>query len=210
MRRAALPQHLEPISDRLRGWWYGRVIQQLMGLAPDPILGEELDAKIDDLRDQFDTDNLPIDVLDDSDLADLTEEDRVFVRQLQLVAANDRLIELAIRDYKRAYVQRSRWSDDGLLLPGELGRYERTLIDEWEHHQAVVKQRYEGRGSEVEMQEAGMELFLAMHDKAFWIRPRVRQPFVVRGSFHGLANEMRVGWHPDFIARLRSLLEQTA
>ena len=181
-----------------------------MGLAPDPILGEELDAKIDDLRDQFDTDNLPIDVLDDSDLADLTEEDRVFVRQLQLVAANDRLIELAIRDYKRAYVQRSRWSDDGLLLPGELGRYERTLIDEWEHHQAVVKQRYEGRGSEVEMQEAGMQFFSPCMTRRSVLGRGCDSPSSSEDHSTASRNEMRVGWHPDFIARLRSLLEQTA
>jgi ABC-3C protein len=40
------------------------------------------------------------------------------------------------------------------------------------------------------------------------IRPGVTEPFVVRGSFHMLADEAspRIGWHPDFHDRLTELL----
>jgi hypothetical protein len=30
------------------------------------------------------------------------------------------------------------------------------------------------------------------------IRPDVTEPFVVRGSFQMLADEAKVGWHPDY------------
>jgi hypothetical protein len=33
---------------------------------------------------------------------------------------------------------------------------------------------------------------------------------MTRGSFHMLADELRVGWHPEFLARLRHLLEPEA
>jgi ABC-3C protein len=211
LRRAATPNQLEPLADRLMSWWHGRVIRQLLRVDPGPIFGEEVDARIDDLRLEFSADNLPIDVFDDdSDLEHLSVDERIFVRQLQLIAANDKLIELAIADYKRAYVQRQRWTDESLLLPGELDRYERRLVDEWRHHEAALEQRTGTADSEEAVQAAGMGLYLTLQDKEFWIRPLVQQPFVVRGSYHRLADQLKVGWHADFVARLQGLLEDAS
>ena len=39
------------------------------------------------------------------------------------------------------------------------------------------------------------------------IRPQCQDGFVARGSFHILADDLKIGWHPEFEARLRSLLE---
>ena len=41
------------------------------------------------------------------------------------------------------------------------------------------------------------------------IRPSVTEPFVTRGSLHMLADEARIGWHPEFRARLAALLRAT-
>jgi hypothetical protein len=211
VRRAALPNQLGPLTDRLMWWWYSRVIRQLVGVDSGPILGEEVEAKIDDLRVEFSADNLPIDVFDDDPgLDELSVDERVFVRQLQLIAANNRLIELAIADYKRAYVQRQRWTDDSLVFPGELDRYERRLIDEWRHHEAAVQQQASVTPSEADLQKSGMSLYLTIQDKEYWIRPLVQHSFVVRGSYHRLADQLKVGWHSDFVARLQTLLEKPA
>jgi hypothetical protein len=42
----------------------------------------------------------------------------------------------------------------------------------------------------------------------FPIRPLVTEPYVMRGSYHILANEEkpRVWWHPKFLERLQVLL----
>ena len=38
------------------------------------------------------------------------------------------------------------------------------------------------------------------------IRERYDESFMSRGSLHGLADDRRVGWHPEFEARLEALL----
>ena len=38
------------------------------------------------------------------------------------------------------------------------------------------------------------------------IRVGVTEPFVCRGSLHMLADEPRIGWHPEFRHRLATLL----
>ena len=42
------------------------------------------------------------------------------------------------------------------------------------------------------------------------IRPAFPNPYVMRGSFHILANALKVGWHPLFIERLSKTLEIAA
>lgn len=210
LRRAAAQQHLAPLADRLIEWWSLRVLRHLRDRS-EPIYAEEVEHKIDDLRDQFAAQSLPIDVgLDDPGLNELNADDRTFVRQLQLIAAEHELLETAIRDYKRAYLQRSRWVRDKLILSDELSRYEDRLVDEWQHHRAIVAQRAKQAGTdEGSLQDLGLEVYAASTNGRTWLR-RVEEPFVMRGTLQQLADELRVGWHPDFVARLRSLLEQPA
>jgi hypothetical protein len=211
LRRAAEPDLVKPLSDRLWGWWIGRVLRHLTTQPRDPITAEELERTIDDLRDQFASDNLPIDVgVGDDDLGSLDVDDRQFVRQLQLIAASNKLLELAIRDYKRAYLQRSRWTNDGLVRPGELARYEGRLVDEWEHQEAFARQDLTDESPEEDQQASGRKLYEVMQNQPIWIRDKVRDQFVPRGSLHMLADELRIGWAPDFVRRLREVLEKSA
>jgi hypothetical protein len=210
LKRTTEPRLVPALAERLLGWWYERAVRHLLYPDQGPIFGEEVEQKIADLRDQFASENLPIDQPDEAGLALLNADDRIFVAQLQLIAANDTLLELAIRDYKRAYQQKARWVRDGLVFGDELARYERRLEDEWRNRHAFMQQRREADASDTDLERAGMNLYESVQAMPTWIRPRVEYPFVVRGSLHKLADELRIGWHPEFVARLRHLLEQTA
>ncbi|MFF3669590.1 ABC-three component system protein [Microtetraspora malaysiensis] len=202
-------QAAESLLNRLEGWFIQRCIETMRGEAALPIPGSEIDEKFSELRDQFRPYNLPI----DDDIAEMTatrEEygERTFIRQLDLIGLGNRRIELAVRDYLRASTQRSRWSRENLLLPGEIGSYERRLREEWETHFAVMQDELG--------EEAAEETKIAMAKQIYgWvetefrrnIRPECHDPFICKGSFHILADDKRVGWHPDFEARLLAILE---
>ena len=55
-----------------------------------------------------------------------------FVRQLQTVGVGSLRLQFAKRDFYRASAQRSRWVRQSLLFDGEVGRFERRLIEEWQ------------------------------------------------------------------------------
>jgi hypothetical protein len=208
LRFASEARFRQPLVERLLGWWHRRVIRHLLA-TDDRIYAEEVDNEVDALRDQFKADNLPIDIsLEEVPLGDLAYEDRVFVRQLQLVAASQPTIEIAIRDYKRAFLQRSRWIADQLVSDSELHRYEQRLIEEWEHHAAYLADI--AKQSDAALCTAGLELYRLLQDEDLWIRPRCQERFVARGSYHKLADDLDVGWHPQFLTRLRTLLEPAA
>lgn len=210
---SAETKHLDAFLQRLEGWWGRRVIKQLAG-SPQPagILSAELEAEMSELREQFKQDNLPIDddlvafTLDDATHA--AHEDYRFVHQLKLIDAGKRRVAAAIRDFYRAYEQRSRWLREDLLLVGDLSRYENRLVEEWELAFEAAKDEIEASAAEAAKRKAARAVLAWAEQATIAIRTGVTEPFVVRGSFHMLADEAppRIGWHPDFHDRLAEIL----
>lgn len=203
--------HSEAFLERLEGWWLRRSLKQLTSAGlQDRILAAEIEAQMSDLREQFKQDSLPID--DDLLAFDLDEATQAahatsaFVRQLELVAAGKKRIAAAIRDYYRAFEQRSRWLRNDLLLVGDLSRYERRLLEEWELVFEAMKDELGPDAADDAKRKAALGVLQWAERVAIPIRPSVTEPFVVRGSLHILADEARLGWHPDFRDRLASLL----
>lgn len=214
---SAETKHLDAFLRRLEGWWLRRVIKQLAAVPQAAgILSAEIEAEMTELREQFKQDNLPI----DEDLLEFTLDDAThgahegyqFVHQLKLVEAARKRVAAAIRDFYRAFEQRSRWLREDLLLVGDLTRYEGKLVEEWELVFEAAKDEIDATAAEAEKRKAARSI-LAWAEKAMIpIRPGVTEPFVVRGSFHMLADEKppRIGWHPDFHDRLAEILDPGA
>ncbi|RII28384.1 MAG: hypothetical protein CXR31_00360 [Geobacter sp.] len=206
-------KHLESFLVRLEGWWFRRVLQQLT-TSGDRILADELESQMSDLREQFKQESLPIDddllnfTLDEANQA--AHADSPFVRQIELTKAAKTRIFAAVRDYYRAFVQRSRWIREDLLLVGELTKYERRLLEEWELAFAAMTDRCGEAATEETKERLARELLEWAEQAAptrVQIRPRVTEPFVTRGSLHMLADKLVVGWHPEFRERLSALLK---
>lgn len=196
--------------ERLEGWWLRRVLKQLCNAPQDKIGGVEIDAQMADLREQFKQASLPIDddlldfYLDDA--TKIAHENFTFVKQLEIIVAGKRRIAAAIRDYYRAYEQRSRWLRDDLVIDIDLHKYEKRLIEEWELiFQAMCDELGDAETNEVKAKAARSVLSWA-EKTTIPIRPNVTEPFVTRGSLHMLADEMRIGWHPDFRDLLAAIL----
>ena len=203
-------KNLSTFLERLEGWWFRRILQQLTDRHSERIGSVELELQMTDLREQFQQESLPIDedllefTLDDATRA--AHENSPFVRQLELVKAGKRRISAAIRDYYRAFEQRSRWLRDDLVVGMDLHKYEKHLIDEWELVFEAMRDEL-GDTATDEAKEAAARSVLAWAERTTVpIRPRVTEPFVSRGSFHMLSDEVRIGWHPEFRDRLALLL----
>jgi hypothetical protein len=201
------PQFLSGLCDRLEGWWFSRVVEHLKN--PDLIKGipqRLVQVQINDLAEQFRLDNLPNDfpIPLDLDESNLSSEQRVFVEQLKLVLVSNERIKRAISDYYRAFKQRSKWVREDLLLDRELEIYETRLVSEWEELFLRMK---ENLTQEANHAVVGRNLYNNVIDMPRPIRSSFPDPFVMRGSFHILANSLKVGWHPQFKERLAHALE---
>ena len=207
---AAGREHHAAFLQRLEGWWFRRVLHQLSNATTDRIASAELEAQMSDLREQFKQQALPI----DDDLLEFSldettreaHEDSTFVRQIELTKAGKRRIATAIRDYYRAFEQRSRWLRDDLIVGMDLHKYEKRLVEEWELTFEAMRDEL-GDSATADAKEAAARKVLEWAEQTlFPIRPNVTEPFVSRGSLHMLSDELRIGWHIDFRDHLAHLL----
>jgi hypothetical protein len=206
----ALPstERAEAFIEHVKGWWFGIAIRLLQREIRALAATDMLHA-IQDVRDQFGPENLPRDPdLPDPDESTVTGfQGRMFVRQLELIAATQEQLALAIRDYYRAFTQRSRWLRRDLLGVDEIDRFEVRLVDEWRFVFTNLTAELAGDADEPEKQRHGRRIFARAAETAkARIRERYDESFMTRGSLHGLADDRRVGWHPEFEARLEALL----
>lgn len=206
---AVKSRFFDSFLQRLEGWWYHRTVEHLLDAQGVPILSDELESQTASLREQFKQESLPID--DDILRASVDAsgyQDHVFVHQLRLIEIGNPRIIHAIRNYFRAFEQRSRWVREDLLLVGELGRYEERLVEEWDILYQQMRDRLGRRASEAAKKHKAQTLYewveTATHPQ---IRPGVSEAFVSRGSYQILSEAQRVGWHVEFRDRLRQLLE---
>lgn len=211
IRYGSLPKFEQKIFERLEGWWWDKCIEYLLSDKLVFTSQKQIRSIIASIRDEYTEDNLPIDVpfLNKIEIESLPENKRIFYEQLQLICLSNNRIKIAISDYYRAFEQRANWVREDLLYINELDKYEERLLDEWQRLFFEMEEEldeYEDLIEEKQKQKYGRLLFNRMQDKDIRIRARCSEPFVMRGSYHILANKLLVGWHVDFDTRLRTLL----
>lgn len=214
LKFAVRKEHLDSLFERLEGWWYSKMVRHLSKKSIEPTTGYEVHDKIREIAEQFAPDALPIDYLElEPPVApDPDSDNRQFVLQLKAILVNNRRIQKAILDYYRAFEQRSRWAREELLIGDELEQYERKLVDEWERYCLALQDDLQldvEVATEEDCRKFGMDVYKWIDQVArIPIRPRVTEEYVMRGSYHILADRKppTVWWHPQFVKRLEQIL----
>ncbi|MDU2065923.1 MAG: ABC-three component system protein [Sporomusaceae bacterium] len=211
LRLAVLPNHIQGLYERLEGWWLNKAILYLNRKSSEPIDGLEVHYKINDIAKSFEPEALPIDFLDiePPDMPDPINDSRLFVKQLREISVDTKRIEYAIKDFHKAFTQRSRWTREELLIDQEIEVYEKKLIGEWERFSLAIKEDLPAESSEEILKKIGRKVYNWVEFTAqIPIRPKCNEAYVMRGSYHMLANEdpPRVWWHPSFKERITALL----
>lgn len=197
----------------LEGWWFKRVLNELVH-PEGGIPRAEIDAQISDIQESLKPDALPID--EDLDALMIALEqlpefaDRPFYKQIELVSGSQLRIRNAITSYLQAFRQRSAWTRHDLLFDADLDKYDKRLQAEWELQYGQVCDELGPDATDAVMAQAGRALLKWAEDAHISIRSGVNVPWVCRGSLHMLAEDMRVGWHPQFETRLKAALDAAA
>jgi hypothetical protein len=206
---AAIEERLRMIAPRgktalareqLEGWWWPRICAVLQAETPGTISVLEVEQKLDDIRDALKRDALPLDMehVEPSPEEMGSLDEMRFVRQLRTVGVSPLRLQYAKRDFYRASVQRSRWVRQSLLFDGEVGRFEQQLIEEWQPRFAQMCDGLTADCKEAVLRAAGQQLYSWVEtDARFPIRTQTVR-FLTVGSYHILADDLRVGWHRDF------------
>ena len=186
--------------EMIEGWWMSRICFALQGTLPGKISILDFENKLDDIRDSLRRDSLPFNMeLEDLSRGQLSGlEEMCFVSQLRSIGIGADRLTFAKRDFYLASEQRSYWARKNLILDDEVGRFDRNLIEEWEPRYAQMCDELSESCCEEALRNAGNRIYVWVENEArFPIRTITKRFFTV-GSYHILADDLRVGWHRDY------------
>jgi hypothetical protein len=123
---------------------------------------------------------------------------RVYVEQLELIETplDEKLA--AISDFLRAEADRITWAAEGLVHESTYDELESDLINAWSAYRTRVEI---GASAKTEI-ERGRLLYADCRLHNVLLQGMAPPPHLARGCFHALSDARKLGWHPDFAARL--------
>jgi len=206
LRFSVNPENMDSLFERLEGWWFGTSINQLNSDGINIIDLAALRNKIVDITCTLSSDNLPVDFntkinISDTEFIDFSE--RTFVKELSEIGINKASLKNAISDYLRTFKQRSKWIRENLLDPNDEHKYEEKLYHEWETKFDFLEDLIDGKDDE-EILNIGKSFYTKLYAEnlpQIFIRPKVTDSFLVRGSYQILSEDQRIGFNPNFKTR---------
>lgn len=124
--------------------------------------------------------------------------------QIQLIDAASWHQRVVTNEW-RARESRSRWSTENPTWREKIAQYDTRLVEEWGYKHVDMSEACDGQSDETKKQK-GRDLlswsFFDAPNKIEPLAPSVTSPSYVRGTFHTLSIDGRVGWHPDYKALL--------
>jgi len=125
--------------------------------------------------------------------------------QIGLVGGTETWLQRAVTNEWRARESRSRWSTENPTWQEKISQYDDRLAEEWSYKHADMCEECGGQSDEVKKTK-GYELlkwsFYEAPDKVEALASSVTAPSYVRGTYHVLSIDGRVGWHPEYLALL--------
>ncbi len=200
--RILAPSHSDKVTEMLEGWWLKVVAKRLAGQESMQIPLQDILRKAHEIGGLYRPDGLPVsspDELGDKPY-DPKDEAEVYVKQMRLVQLPTAAIQRGIRDFYRATAQRSKWAREGLLLDGEAARYDTKLQDQWERRfEADCTEA--GDADDNGKCKVGRNIYNWANQQQVGFR-NVVEGWITAGSFQGLSDRLKVGWHPHFTDHL--------
>jgi hypothetical protein len=197
------PINMTSLFERLEGWWFATSINQLNSDGIKIIDLAALRNKIVDITSTLTSDNLPIDFdtkinISETEFIDFTE--RGFVKELSGIGINKSSLKNAISDYLRTFKQRSKWIRENLLDPDDEHKYEQKLYQEWETKFDFLEDLIDGKNDD-EILKIGKSFYTKLYSEnlpQIFIRPKVTDSFLVRGSYQILSEDNKIGFNTNF------------
>ncbi len=200
-------QHTDSIADELLGWLHKTALAAWQRNQPAWIERDhfvnQLHAIIDLRRRQLKRERAEhlIPVTADSVGQ---EKGRPFVKQLHLITDDDTFVDGAIREFIRCNIEKLRLSKEGNVTDDDWTAFESTLLARWQKIRPRVIRMKQGADED----EIGYEIFTETTEnhREKLAGADTEQVYLTSGTYHRMADLLRVGWHPRFEALMREIL----
>ena len=119
---------------------------------------------------------------------------RVLVDQLAIIDADQGDQRTAVALFMRASAERSKWSETGEVHEDSFLEFEEALEREWDRTRKAHDLDHRAEPEAVR----GRRLHLASMGVRLKVQGMEVPDHFTPGSYHAMADELRLGWHPNF------------
>jgi hypothetical protein len=119
-----------------------------------------------------------------------------FVKQIHLVTDDDAIVDNSIRDFIRCNIEKARLSTEGNVTDEDWNAFEAALLARWNKIFPRAIRMNQGKPDE----DVGFGVFTDTTEthKEKLAGSDTEQVYLTAGTYHRLADMIRVGWHPRF------------
>ncbi|PWB84658.1 MAG: hypothetical protein C3F11_00125 [Methylocystaceae bacterium] len=192
------------VAARMVEWWNRQIIHAHCGKRDKAIHRFELVKRHMEIVADIEHDNL-VDYFAAELPPDTYRSHPMVENQISLVGGTETWLQRAVTNEWRARESRSRWSTENPTWQERISNYDDRLAEEWSYKHTDICEECDGQSDEVKKTK-GRELlrwsFYDAPDKIETLTSSVTAPSYVRGTYHVLSIDGRVGWHPDYFALL--------
>lgn len=118
----------------------------------------------------------------------------MFVRQLKEIEASEDLLTTAVSDFLRASVDKTHWAENGDIVEGSLDELDTSLV---RHHKLAYDEVQDTHGH-LRPQVRGRQLYRKCTGLQMPLEGRALPTYFIAGEYNYLADDVRLGWHPDY------------
>lgn len=125
---------------------------------------------------------------------------RDYVRQLRIIDMDESDVLSAVNDFLSAAIDRTTWSDQGMISAESLDTLESELLMTWKNKRKRTQIGY----ADKDEKDQGQLTYIDCLEHTARVDGLDTPTSFVRGSWHALADDLTIGWHPQY----RSLVGQ--
>jgi hypothetical protein len=117
-----------------------------------------------------------------------------FIRQLEIISANENERARAVSDFLRASSDKSAWAEQGLVFEGSYSDWDDDLV----RHHGLISGEIADLHADKESVIRGRLVYRRCAQVQAPLEGRAVPGHFVHGCFNSLADGRRVGWHPEY------------
>ncbi len=199
--RKHLPEGILPaLTDALTGWLHKELLACISEQKPALITWETFDKQFKVLFDQARchelTDFTKHSPIDEVEIENQKQIWPPYLEQLHAIEIDGDGILQAVTDYLRAKVNRLQWIESETLDIELMDDFQRRLVTYWQNRRQSI-QITERTAKDT---DRGKLLLLDCAARQETIRNINPPDSTISGTYHALADELTLGWHPDWEA----------
>ncbi|SFA58447.1 hypothetical protein SAMN04488511_11954 [Pedobacter suwonensis] len=133
------------------------------------------------------------------------QQDKIFIKQLSLIEADEDDIVDAIDHFLRASKERDRWAENGTIpCQEDINELESDISRNWKGHKKrhLIEAKTKPTLTKADV---GNLIYIDSSNTAGYSLAGypVIQPYTILGSLHILSDKLIIGWHPDWQTEIK-------